>query len=200
MTNGVGPLRIRPVASLAAALAVVVAGVSGCLVVEPPGDLPTTPVRRPTIRRSEASPVASFVLGAWPESFVVPVELVDASQTFQWRVFVDYDPEDRRVEPAVFGASAPNLADRNGNIRLVRATVPAPTDNGRCHVIEFLVAARFLGDLEGRTAHTPAAPGGDSIVWFYSPGGDLAGCPVYSAAIDAGADASDAGTGGVGTP
>jgi hypothetical protein len=200
MTREASRSRLWPAASLAVALAVTASGVSACLVVEPPGDLPTTPVRRPTIRRSEASPVASFVLGAWPESFLVPVELVDASQTFQWRVFVDYDPEDRRVEPAVFGASAPNLADRNGNVRLVRATVPAPTDNGRCHVIEFLVAARFLGDLEGRTAHTPAAPGGDSIVWFYSPGGDLSGCPVYSAAIDAGTDASDAGTGGDGTP
>lgn len=179
--------------ALVVAAALTASAASACLVVEPPGDLPATPVLRPTIRRSEASPTASFVLGAWPDSFLVPVELVDASQSFQWRVFVDYDPEDRRVEPAVFGASAPNLADRNGNIRLVRASVPAPTDNGRCHVVEFLVATRFLGDLEGRTAHTPAPPGGDSIVWFYSPGGDLSGCPVYSSSIDAGADAADAG-------
>ena len=45
-------------------------------------------------------------------------------------------------------------------------------------------------------AHSPVDPGGDSVTWFYSPTGDLAGCPV----LDAGSDASRSDDAGAGAP
>ena len=60
-------------------------------------------------------------------------------------------------------------------------------------MIEVVVALRFAGQ-DGIGAHAPLEPGGDIVTWFYSPSGDLAGCPVLDAGIEP--IAPDAGDGG----
>jgi hypothetical protein len=49
-------------------------------------------------------------------------------------------------------------------------------------VIEVVVAKAFLGRT-ARDGHTPAAPGGDTVYWFYSKDGTTAGCPVMQDGI-----------------
>jgi hypothetical protein len=62
-------------------------------------------------------------------------------------------------------------------------------------VIEVVVALSLESRDNPSTAHTPRPPGGDSITWFYSGNGDLAGCPVLDAGLDA-SRTDDAGDGG----
>ena len=61
-----------------------------------------------------------------------------------------------------------------------------------------VVALGFLGSDQVPEAHTPNSRGGDSVAWFYSPAGDLAGCPVHDAGpfADGGFPAADAADGG----
>ena len=63
-------------------------------------------------------------------------------------------------------------------------------------MIEVVIALRFSSENDSKGVHTPAEPGGDIATWFFSPNGDLAGCPSLDAGIDASFDA-DAREGGV---
>ena len=184
---------------MAAALAVGPVGLvcDGCIIAEPQAELPRVPEVRPRIARGASVPPASQVLRSWPEKFVVPIELVDPAATFQWRVYVDYDEStgDGFVNGDTSSAEPGSL---DGGLRVIEVQVPAPLDADRCHTIEMLVALRFRGDFgsEGRSAHTPEQPGGDSLTWLYAPSGSLEGCATVDAAplfVDASADGEAGG-------
>ncbi len=183
-------LRIRP--GHVASVALVVGCVSACVLAEPVSDLPKPAQQRPTIVRESAVPSPNAVLGTFPDKFIVPVELADPTVTFQWAAFVDFSPDNpsslQNVQDSVFEA-----ATLSGRTRVLEIAIPTPTASDRCHVIEVVVALQLESTTSATQAHTPriGGPGGDSITWFYSSGGDLAGCP--SLVVDAGTDASTEG-------
>jgi hypothetical protein len=168
---------------------------SACILADPPAELPTLPVMRPTVVHGAVVPSASRVLGGIPRQFEVPVEILDPSITFEWRVFVDYDP--LAPSNAVFAGTSERAASRPSlTTRIISFGNPIPRSDPSlqaCHVIEFLVAYSFAGT----SSHTPDGRGGDTIVWFYDPIGDLGGCPRYDAGAfgDASAPAADADAG-----
>jgi hypothetical protein len=168
---------------------------AACILGEPTGDLPTLPPMRPTIVRGSVVPSPQSVLGSWPASFLVPVELADPTVKFDWAAFVDYNArtDEGLALPGTSTFEASNVAS---HVRVLEIPIPQPTDGDRCHVVEVVVALALESLDNPTTAHTPRPPGGDSVTWFYNPTGDLAGCPV----LDAGLDASrieDGGDGGI---
>mgnify|MGYP000872387766 CR=1 FL=1 len=155
--------------------------VVGCVIAEAPADIPKLPEYRPAIVSGSTNPPLGAVLTTFPAKFVVTVELVDPTVAFSWRAYLDYDFANRQDETLglmASGISKPDSA-RSRQRRLELVLAP-PTDLKRCHVIEVIVANRFLGELEGRPTHTPEEPGGDSVQWFFNPSGDLSGCPTQS--------------------
>ncbi len=164
---------------------------AACIIADPSTDFPRPAERRPTIVRDRAVPPISKVLGEFPPSytFLIDVE-ADPRSTVEWHLFVDYDDLHPNGPPAgLVGGDkiAPETTAADAGVRtisLVADRLDTPPDLKRCHVIEALVALGFQSE-EGRLAHAFDVRGGDSIVWFYSPSGDLRGCPVY--------DAGDAG-------
>ena len=169
---------------------------AACIIAEPPSDPPRLPNTRPTIVRGSVVPPASTVLGRWPGTFRVPVELSDPTVTFFYAVWIDFNPADLQGEGLVdFRTSS--FVEGNGRIRLLEIAQGPPADD-RCHVVEVLVALRFAGQ-SGLGAHAPLDPGGDVVSWIYNPSGDSTGCPVLDSGIelvpqDGGGDASDGGT------
>jgi hypothetical protein len=182
-----------------AAVVLVTACTGACVLAEPVSDLPRPAQQRPTIVRSSVVPSPNLVLGTFPDKFIVPVELADPTVTFQWSAFVDFDStQDTGLQ--LFGDSVFETASLSGRTRVLEIPIPAPSDLDRCHVIEVFVALQLESTTSPRGAHSPkqGGPGGDGVTWFYSPGGDLAGCPTL--VIDAGADAESDGGGDGGTP
>lgn len=162
--------------SLATALIV------SCVIAEPPSDLPQLPETRPTILRGSVVPSANAILGRWPQKFTVPVELIDPRVTFQYSVFIDYNPATGEGLEAGFPASSEfERGTQDGRVRTLEIPISTPALD-RCHTIEVIVALR-LNTTDSRNAHTPLPPGGDSVTWFFSPSGDLSGCPVLDAGI-----------------
>lgn len=154
--------------------------IHGCIVADPPTDLPRPSERRPTIVRASVVPSTSYVLGRWPSKFIVPVELSDPLVEISWATFVDYNP----VTGEGFdfnGISKYEPGSTVGNIRILELPITVPSDD-RCHFVEVIVALR-LNTSTARNAHSPEESGGDSVGWFYSPSGDLAGCPVLDAGL-----------------
>jgi len=179
-------------ATVGAAVLAVIA-LSACIIAEPVSEIQALPQFRPVIVRSSVVPSPSAVLASFPTKLVIPVELVDPRLKFEWRFYVDYNPQ-TGTGPVSFGESTAVGADQR--LRLLEVqTGSAAIDPTRCHVLEFVVAQQFegKGDLGGRNAHTPIdPPGGDSVTWLLSPDGDLRGCPVPDAGLtppDAGRDA-----------
>lgn len=162
------------------------AALAGCLVPDPPGDLPSNPQRPPRILRDSASPPPSDVIGTiGPSSaLIVPVEMLDTQRQLAWRLFVDFDPDvsanavlDGRVD-----------ADQSkSTVRTVSVQIAGLVDTARCHTFRLVVGF----DFQARSPWTPTSPGGDSADWFYRPGGSTAACPGYDAGTfpEAGADA-----------
>jgi hypothetical protein len=168
--------------------------VISCIIAEPPTDPPRLPPSRPTIVRGDVIPSASQVLGRLPPKFIVPVELFDPTVTFEWALWVDFNPA-TGAGLEFFGTSEFEQANTVGRVRSIEASFGLPPDDDRCHVIEVIVALRFAGQ-QGTGAHAPLDPGGDVVTWFYNPSGDLSGCPVLDAGLeplppDSGADAAD---------
>jgi hypothetical protein len=175
-------------AGTGAALVSLLAAAS-CVVADPPTELPTLPPSRPVIVRGTVVPSVSAVLGRWPETFIVPVELVDPRVTIYYSAFVDYNPAtgeglDGRPQ-AIQPTSTP------GAIRTLEIVITPPALD-RCHTVEIVVALNVSSFTDPRIAHTPPEPGGDSVNWFFSPGGDLAGCPTLDAGIPVGDADADA--------
>lgn len=166
------------------ALATVVACVAtdACVVADPPTDLPRLPELRPTILRGSVVPAPSAVLGRWPSKFTVPVELANPQSRIIWAAFVDYNSatgEGLDGQPTV---SSFEPSSTQGRVRTLEIPITTPSLD-RCHIVEVIVALRLKATTDTRNAHTPDEPGGDSVTWFFSPTGDLAGCPVLDAGL-----------------
>lgn len=188
MTARTSPRRTKTWAATAvvgAAAGVCSTVIAGCILAEPSADLPTVPALRPTILHGSVVPSTSSVLGVFPDKLIVPVELSDPTQSFQWAVFMDYNPVTgtRIVVPPRTSSFEPGTTD--GRVRVVEIALTPPPDVDQCHVLEVVVALRLTSIVEPRSAHTPQEPGGDIATWFYSPGGDFRGCPPLDAGIDA---------------
>ncbi len=165
--------------------------VAGCVIATPPPDIPALP-NRPAILHNDVVPPPSRVLASWPDTLVVPVQLVDSEATFEWRVYVDYDPHfgHAGTPPHVDGVSAPQAvggAVRQLSIALDPGAILIDSLVSTCHIIELIVAPKFASNVE----HTPEGEG-DSVVWFLSSGNDLSACVRYSAG--GAPHAGDAGT------
>ncbi len=180
--------RIVRVVATVVTLAVAGALAPACVVADPPTPLPQIPDGRPKIIHSSVVPSTSSVLGTWPSTFIVPVELSNPRADVAWASFVDYNPATGE------GYITNNLSKwqpTGSAIRMLEIPIEMPSLD-RCHVVEIVVALR-LNTSNTQTAHTPEPPGGDIVTWFYSPSGDLSGCPVLDAGIspiiDAGEDA-----------
>jgi hypothetical protein len=176
-----------------------------CILAQPSGELPRIPESRPNVVRASVVPTTTAVLTRWPGTFLVPVELADPNVEFVYAAFVDYNPltGDGLTEvprQCVFVAS--NYSSITiGRTRTLSILIPEPSDPDRSHTIEVVVALHLASDADltgdPKLRHTPLAPGGDIVTWFFNPNGDLGGCPTLDAGIvDAGADA-DATEGGV---
>jgi hypothetical protein len=175
--------RRKRIAGTGAALVSLLAAAS-CVVADPPTDLPKLPPTRPVIVRGSVVPGVSAVLGRWPDKFIVPVELVDPRVTVYCSAFVDYNPatgEGLDGRPQAFESDKTT----QGSIRRLEILITPPSLD-RCHTVEIVVALNVGSFTDPRIAHTPPEPGGDSVNWFYSPGGDLAGCPTLDAGIPVG--------------
>lgn len=162
------------------ACAAVAFSTSTACITAPPPDLPTPPPHRPTILHESVVPPTDQILARLPTAgFVVPVQLEDPNQSFEWEVFVDYDPV-QSPNPAIFTPVLPTPDTVDGGIYTVDfppPIVPQPPDPGRCHRIDFLVAHHF----DSASPHTWDSVGGDIVTWLYNPGGSPGGCPVYDA-------------------
>lgn len=194
------PKRARVAAAFTAAgmIAIALFEQHACVLVEDSGALPRPPAGRPTIVRGSVVPSASRVLTTFPSQVIIPVELTDPTQPFEYAAFVDYNPvtgEGLVVPPTRSVFEPQNL---QGRTRILQFGISAPSDVNRCHVIEVVVALRLESDKSPQTAHTPTEPGGDILTWFYNPNGDLAGCPSNDPGIDSGLDAADADGGEAG--
>jgi hypothetical protein len=165
------PMRRRYVSyGLAAATAnaaLVFFAAQSCITVPPP-DLAASPLHAPIIDHDGAVPVEGTTLGTWPTTLSIPIELFDADATFEYEVFVDYEPT-ATVAPDVGPVREwvpPTLVD--GGIFLLEVTPPSAPLDGLCHKLEVDVANSFV------SPHTPDSLGGDSIWWWYGPNG----CPA----------------------
>ncbi|MBS2012796.1 MAG: hypothetical protein JST00_07920 [Deltaproteobacteria bacterium] len=192
--------RIRRAAVLTAALAMgfVVVEQHACVLVEDSGPLPRPPAGRPTIVRGSVVPSASRVLTTFPSQVIIPVELTNPTEPFEYAAFVDYNSvtgEGLVVPPTRSFFEPDNL---KGRTRILTVGISAPSDLQRCHVIEVVVALRLESDKSPQTSRTPTEPGGDIVTWFYNPNGDLGGCPATESRIDSGIDAADADAGEAG--
>lgn len=161
---------------------------ASCLIAESPADFPEQPTERPTIVQSRVIPSASQVLGSWPAQggFLVPVKLLNPTQVFEWRVFVDFDADSLTSEnrPAKGDTSRPtdndvNPDDARRGIRRIQFLLDPP-DESVCHRIEFVATSESFG-AAGANNVDPLKS--DQITWIYSPNGDLSGCPVQAAPI-----------------
>lgn len=179
------------------ALAAVVAlAVTSCIIAEPPTDSARLPVTRPTIVHGSVVPSASSVLGRFPSTVIVPVELFDPTVTFEYAAWIDFNPA--TGEGLEFWSTSEfQQANTTGRVRTLEIPLRAPSDD-RCHVLEVIVALRLAGQ-SGTDAHAALDPGGDIVTWFYNPSGDPGGCPSLDAGIDAATPdaATDAGDGSI---
>ncbi len=191
-------MNVRRRHAAAAAVATICASLAAaCIIADPSTDFPLPPDRRPTIIRDHAVPPTSRVLGDLPPNFTFLIDVeADPTKTVYWHLFVDYDDFHQNGPPAGLvgrDKSDPQIgADAGVRQIALQPDIPFAPDPGRCHVIEALVALSFQFDV-GAQAHAFKPPGGDSIVWFYSPTGDLSGCPVFDAGIDGGSGPDSAG-------
>ncbi|AKV02975.1 hypothetical protein AKJ09_09638 [Labilithrix luteola] len=182
--------RIKRALLVATAASLAAVSLAACILAEEPAELPPTPLTRPTILHGSVVPSTSTVLGTFPEKFIVPVELSDPTLSFQWATFVDYNALTGTGLVDLPRTSTFEAATTQGRVRTLEVTINPPPSTDGCHVIEVVVALRFASPSE---PHVPSEPGGDVVTWFYSPGGDLSGCPVVDAGIDATIDAGEAG-------
>lgn len=148
-------------------------------------------MRRPTILHESVVPPVTRVLREWPSEFIIPVD-VDPTASFSWRAFLDFDPRARVIYAVSTDVITPDPNSEDGGIRTLAINLTPPANLSACHTLELIVALKF------EEVHTPSPPGGDTVVWFYSPTGDLSGCPVLdaSAAVLDGSPPSEAGEAG----
>jgi len=189
MTGGEA-LLVRRLASLA----VVVLLPGACIIAQPSGDVPRLPETRPTILHPSVVPSTSSIITRWPEFFKVPVELSNPTADFAYATFIDYNPltgEGYLAGPTPISYDPQSLVTRVRNLDIA---IAEPSELGRCHVVEVIVALRFRSSTDFKNIHTPDEPGGDSVSWIYNPSGDVNGCPSFDGGIEA--SIIDVGKGG----
>jgi hypothetical protein len=190
-------LHLRRALALGAVVTLVsvVAAQGACVLAQSSGDVPQLPLTRPTIVHPSVVPTTTAILTRWPEEFVVPVELADPKSVVYARAFIDYDPLNGTLQANDDQPFQYDPATQTTRVRVLRINVPEPTELGRCHTIEIVVALQFQPS-EPKNAHTPVEPpGGDSVTWTYNPSGDVNGCPTVDAGLEAGL--VDGGEGGL---
>jgi len=172
---------------------------STACIVAPPPELAQLPAQRPTILHEAVVPPSDQILADAGE-FVVPVELADPNQSFEWDVFVDYDPclgaSCTPTAPALYPQLVqPTPGTLDGGVAIVSFALTSPLDPALCHRIDFLVAHQF----DPGSPRTWDSVGGDIVTWFDNAGGGPNGCPIYDAgALQDGAfPPSDAGLDGL---
>jgi hypothetical protein len=143
------------------------AGAVSCVIADTPPELPEHPKHPPRIVDSSAVPSPARVLTKINDTYVLPVDIPDPDTTFDLHVFVDGD-----YLPGSSFTVEPDPSTTQGGLRLVTFVIDG-VDAARCHVVEAVVALEF----EANSVRTPVN-GGDSLVWYYSPTGDLGGCLV----------------------
>jgi hypothetical protein len=156
---------------------------SAACITAPPPQLPEVAGHRPTILHDAVVPPTDVVLAGLPQEFVVPVQLDDPNESFEWDIFVDYNPcadpsscQETQPIGGVHGVT-PTPGTLDGGVALVSFTAPTDLSTTQCHRIDFLVAHQF----DPGSAHTWDSVGGDIVTWFYNPGGSPGGCPIYDA-------------------
>jgi hypothetical protein len=105
----------------------------------------------------------------------VPVETGNPNDSFVFAALVD--PDSNPNPTPAYGPFTISPATANdGGVTLVDFAISAQ-DPGYCHEIRVIVAHAF----STISPPTPDSIGGDSVVWFYNPGGSAGGCPEYDA-------------------
>lgn len=170
---------------------------ASCLIAESPADFPNQPEERPTIVTDLVIPTTTAVLGSMPGQFLVPVKLLDPTQTIWWQVFVDFDPGDTNQDARALarGTSTPgeedvDPTDPRSGLRRVTFSLPV-LDPAICHTIEFVTASGEFPRGVAVDARSVDPLQSDSVTWFFNPAGDLAGCPTADAPVP---PVPDAGT------
>ncbi|MEA2750492.1 MAG: hypothetical protein QOI41_4635, partial [Myxococcales bacterium] len=81
---------LPPLAAVAACIIVIVAQ-DACVLAQPSGELPRIPETRPTILHASTVPSETSVVTQWPQTFIVPVELIDPTVRIAYAAFIDFD-------------------------------------------------------------------------------------------------------------
>ncbi len=182
-------LRALTLGLVAAACATIAVGivVSTACITAPPPPLPTELEHRPTIQRASVQPSVEVFSQLPTGGFIVPIQLEDPNESFQWDVFVDYsactNPPDctmatSPVTPPGIQTETPTPGTLDGGVVLVSFDSPPGLDLSQCHWIDFEVAQQFLPGLP----HSPnPTVGGDSFLWLYEPAGVTCSSVVYDA-------------------
>ena len=157
-------------AVVAASAAVLFAAVQACITVPPP-DLATPPLHPPVIDHAGVIPLQDATLSTWPTPqtpLLIPIELFDPDESFEYAVFIDYDPSTTTAADVgpVLVRPPPPVMD-GGTYLLEVVTLPSAPLDGLCHKLEVDVARSFA------SVHVPDSLGGDSVWWWYGPNG----CP-----------------------
>ncbi len=167
-----------PVVLLAAS-----AAATSCILADPPAELDPAPASRLRIVRESSTPPVGEILRTWPGTFHILVDTA-GNPDVRGQAFLDYDPSDTTKRQ---GFPLPNLvAVDDAGLRIVDVSFDAP-DPTRCHTVEVILATANFD-----TVHRPPPDTGDSIVWFYSPSGDVSSCGSFDGGLvftDAATDA-----------
>ena len=180
------PRVLKRAAAICATGSLVVAGAMlgvACILADPPAAIDPPIHRRPMILRETVNPTPTRILRSWPTQFLFYVD-ADPTLTVAWEVFFDYDRTTHNQVSIPSGQSDPSNDDAGVRPIVVER---GPPDATQCHTFEIVVAYGFVDD------HVPDNRGGDSVLWFYTPTGDLTTCPIFDASVLDASEDADAG-------
>jgi len=153
---------------------------TGCFVAPPPA-LTQWPPRRPTILHDSVVPSTNQILAQLPVDSVllVPVEIDDPNESFEYRLFIDYQAADETSLVAEGQSSRPTSAG-SGPIVVLALSLDTNVAGARlstpyCHRIEAMVGHGFSA------FHALDTVGGDSVTWLYDGAGNAETCPMADA-------------------
>ncbi|HEY3816201.1 MAG TPA: hypothetical protein VGL81_03470 [Polyangiaceae bacterium] len=184
---------LRPAILAVAGCGCVGASVVSACIVAPPAELADPSPTRPTILHGSVSPPPYPPLTSWTDTtqFVVPIQLGDINQSFEWWIVVD-DLGDPSAQPGLYpSAVTPSPGSLDAGVYVLEFNFPPERwDLGVCHTIELFVGHGVLQILSGNNLqpdfHAFDSVGGDTISWYWNP----PGCYTYSPDAGAVADAS----------
>jgi hypothetical protein len=189
---------VTRVALVAAVAAMAARLVAACVIWDPPTDDPPPIHYHPIIESALAVPSNALVLTALPDTFTVPLEIVDPTASFVYEVFIDFDPLSTfRSVPVIPPLSIdPTRDPPDGGIIDVQFSIVTLDstyfDPTVCHVIQFVVALGLSTTAFSTTSfHTPDSSGADEIEWRYVPPGGNGGCVTFDAGDGAFPDGGD---------